>query len=277
MKYPELYVKGESATAAINRLDRIIKLLRSDGGCPWDREQTHESLRICLSEESCEVIEAINNHDWDNLEEELGDVLLQVIFHAQLGGNGRKFNLQSIANRSADKMISRHPHVFSNIEAESIDRAIEKWENVKRNEKDGSWTDTLKRVPKTLPALRRSFKIQAKAATVGFDWDRTSQAFEKVREETSELQEAYRDGSPDRKLEEIGDLLFAVVNVARFLKVDPEEALNFTSNKFIRRFAFIEESVQKRGGKLEELDIADMDELWEEAKRLEKELGTEAK
>lgn len=267
--YEELYVEGKTKAMAVDRLDRIIRLLRSEQGCPWDKEQTHESLKPCLVEEAYEVVEAIDNKDPGNLEEELGDVLLQVIFHGQLGEEAEEFDLRSVANRVCEKMIRRHPHVFSNIRAETIDTVLEKWENMKRKEKRGSWTESLEGVPKALPALLRSYKVQAKAAEAGFDWDHVADAFRKVEEETRELLDIHETGDPVRIKEELGDILFAVVNVARFLRVDPEEALNFTSQKFIRRFGFVEESAGKMGLELQAMTLAEMDKLWEEAKRQE--------
>lgn len=266
---PELMQEAKTEEAALERLSAIIELLRGEGGCPWDQAQTHESLKVCLIEEAYEVTDAIDQQDWDNLEEELGDVLLQVVFHAQLGKEKGKFNIQSIANRECAKMIARHPHVFSNNSVETIDTVLEKWENMKRKERKGTWTDSLEHVPKSLPALRRGYKIQAKAAEVGFDWDDISDAFSKLHEETEELLEAHSLQEKDKIREELGDLLFATVNVARFLGVDPEDALNFTSHKFIRRFGFIEKTVLTSGRRMEDMTLADMDELWEEAKRRE--------
>ncbi len=225
--YEEFYVEGKTPAEAVERLRRIIEFLRSEDGCPWDKVQTHESLKVCMVEEAYEVNEAVDNLDWDNLEEELGDVLLQVVFHGSLGVSEGRFDLQSIANRECEKMLRRHPHVFSNNKVDTIDRALEKWENVKKNENTSSQTSSMKKIPKSLPALRRSYKIQAKAADVGFDWDHVSEAFKKVDEETRELLEAYQGNDLHEIQEELGDLLFAVVNVARFLRVDPEDALNF--------------------------------------------------
>jgi len=211
-KYAKYHEKGKNAEEAIRRLADIIALLRSEEGCPWDKAQTHKSIRSCLLEEAYEVADAIDNDDYDNLEEELGDVLLQVVFHANLGIEEQKFDLCSIANRECDKMIRRHPHVFLN-----------------------------------KPALIRSDKIQRKAAEVGFDWEDVSEAFSKVKEETYELLEIYQGNDETSIKEEVGDLLFAVVNVARFLGVNPEEALNFTSSKFIDRFGFIEKTAKLQG------------------------------
>jgi len=267
-KYAKLYEEGKTAPEALGRLDEIIRLLRSDEGCPWDKVQTHESIRACMIEEAYEAADAIDKADFDNLEEELGDVLLQVVFHAGLAEDEKKFDLCSIINRECEKMIRRHPHVFSNKNAETIDKALEKWDNVKRKEKgNASYTDSLLSVPDALPALIRSFKIQEKAAIAGFDWDDASGAFAKVEEETGELLEIYRGNDHIRIIEEVGDLLFAVVNVARFLGVNPEEALNFTSSKFIYRFRFIEETAKLSGRTMEELSLEEMDRLWELAKQ----------
>lgn len=266
-KYAKYYEEGKSTEEAIKRLADIIALLRSEEGCPWDKAQTHKSIRSCLLEEAYEVVDAIDKEDFDNLEEELGDVLLQVIFHANLGTEEQKFGLRSIANRESDKMIRRHPHVFLNKNSESIDKALEKWENVKRKERGtATHTDSMKNVPSALPALIRSFKIQKKAADVGFDWDDVSEAFSKVKEETYELLEIYQGNDETRIMEEVGDLLFAVVNVARFLGVNPEEALNFTSSKFIDRFGFIESTAKLQGKRLEDMSLEEMDKLWEQAK-----------
>lgn len=272
--YEELYESGKTPAEAVERLRKIIHVLRSENGCPWDRVQTHSTLRRCLIEEAYEVIEAIDNEDANNLEEELGDVLLQVVMHGEIGEEETTFNLSSIANCECEKMLRRHPHVFnkknsvfSNNNAESIDNVLEKWENVKRKEHGVvSRTESMNKIPKQLPALLRSEKIQKKAADVGFDWDKVEDAFAKVKEETLELLEIYKGIDKIRTKEEVGDLLFAVVNVARFLGVDPEDALNFTSQKFIERFGFIESTAESQGRKLEEMSLKDMDKLWEEAK-----------
>lgn len=266
-EFAKYYEEGKTAEEAIKRLSDIIALLRSEEGCPWDKAQTHKSIRSCLVEEAYEAADAIDNEDYDNLEDELGDVLLQVVFHANLGSETQNFDLRSIANRECDKMIRRHPHVFLNKNSESIDKVLEKWENVKRKERGTSThTDSMLNVPKALPALIRSYKIQKKAAEVGFDWEDVSDAFSKVKEETAELLEIYQGDDETSIMEEVGDLLFAVVNVARFLGVNPEEALNFTSSKFINRFGYIEEKAKLQGLELENMSLEEMDKLWEQAK-----------
>ena len=261
---------------AIERLVEIIRVLRVE--CPWDRVQTHESLRQGMLEEAYEVVEAINNKDAENLREELGDVLLQIVFHASLAEEAQNFDLKDVINEECEKMIRRHPHVFlqetRNNSAKSIDKVLEKWENIKVKEKqEESYTSRLERVPKALPALTRAYKVQKKAADAGFDWDDVSEAFLKVDEERAELMQQYEENPKlqQRLAEELGDLLFSCVNVARFLGVDPESALNYTVNKFVRRFSYIEKKAVAAGENLEDMSLAEMDKLWEEAKKSEHE------
>ncbi len=267
--YKELYVEGRTSEEAIDRLRRLIEILRGDDGCPWDRAQTYESIKACLIEEAYEVTDAVDRQDWDNLEEELGDVLLQVVFYGDMGEKDGRFDLKSIANRECEKMISRHPHVFSNNMVESIDTALEKWENMKKVEKKTSVTESMTQIPKSLPALRKSVKIQKKAREVGFDWNDVGPAFLKLKEETDELIEAYRGGDFERIRDELGDVLFAATNIARFLKVDPEDALNFASQRFIERFSFIEDSAEEEGRAMDTMTLKEMDKLWREAKKRE--------
>lgn len=268
-EYAHLYKEAETTGESISRLIEIVKILRIE--CPWDKEQTHESLRKCLIEEAYETIEAINNNDFENLEEELGDVLLQVVFHSSLAEENNNFDFVRVVNGECNKMLRRHPHVFLKETVKTIDKALEKWENVKRNEKGNiNCTSRLETVPKALPALMRSYKIQSKAAEVGFDWDDVGCAFQKIEEETEELLEVCKRDDKNDITEELGDLLFSVVNVARFLKVNPEEALNLTSNKFIKRFSYIESIAESNKVSLEEMSLEDMDKLWDIAKSLEK-------
>ena len=271
-EYLYLTNSGKDNKEAIERLAEIIALLRHE--CPWDKVQT--TLRKGMIEEAYEVVEAINNKDMANLREELGDVLLQVVFHADLAKEEREFDLKDIINEECEKMIRRHPHVFlqetQNNSTKSIDKVLEKWENIKVEEKhEKSCASRLERVPKALPALVRAFKVQKKAADVGFDWDDVSGAFDKVAEEYAEFMEQYAEAasSKQRLEEEMGDLLFSCVNVARFLDIDPESALNYTSDKFTRRFRYIEERANADGRRLEDMSLEEMDKLWEEAKGLE--------
>lgn len=268
-RFENIRESGKTQEEALTRLTEILSILRKE--CPWDREQTHESLRICMLEEAYEACGAIDERDMDNLEEELGDVLLQVLFHSQLAAESGNFDLCRVINQECEKMIRRHPHVFSKDSIKSVDKAIEKWENVKRTEKGNlSCTERLQSVPSAMPALIRGYKIQSKAAEVGFDWEDVSGAFHKVEEELAELLDACQNKGPnhqERIAEELGDLLFSVVNVSRFLKVNPEQALNATSKKFIKRFAFVEKEANLRGQRLEDMPLEEMDKLWEEAKR----------
>jgi tetrapyrrole methylase family protein / MazG family protein len=267
-KHKHLLLPAERDVDAFVRLRDIVELLRVE--CPWDREQTHESLRSCIIEEVYEVAEAIDNHDMDNLKEELGDVLLQIIFHSSLANESGNFNYTELVNEECEKMIRRHPHVFSDVDSNTVDKVLEKWENIKRGEYlEASHSELLEGVPKALPALIRSRKVQEKAARVGFDWENASGALHKISEELKELQEAYESGDRLRTAEELGDLLFSVVNVSRFMKVNPEAALEATINRFIRRFRHIEATVISRGVSLDEMELSEMNQIWEEAKRLE--------
>ncbi len=271
-EYEHLAHSAETSEEAIKRIEEIIAILRVE--CPWDRKQNHKTLRRGMIEEAYEVVEAIDNDDVANLREELGDVLLQVVFHSNLAEEAKAFDLTDVINDECEKMIRRHPHVFSeeisNNSNESIDKVLEKWENIKAAEKkDITRTQVLENVPKALPALTKAAKVQKKAAEVGFDWDDAKYALDKIREETEELAEAANQNDIE---EELGDLLFSVVNAARFLKVDPEEALNGATKKFIRRFGYIEEKSLSCGKLLEHMSLKEMDELWNEAKKSEKEI-----
>ena len=276
--YEELYRKGETTGEAAERLRELIRVLRSENGCPWDREQTYESLRRDMIEEAYEAVDAIDRQNLDNLEEELGDVVLQVAMHSAIGEERGDFDFASVMNRVTDKMIHRHPHVFKAEDVKksentvfTVDNVLEKWENTKRKEHgENTTTQSMRKIPKNFPALIRAEKVQKKAAKVGFDWDDVEGAFQKIGEEAGELLEAYRNGDQVNMQEEIGDLLFAVVNAARFLKVDPEESLNHTSDKFIRRFGYVEDQAIKSGTRPEEMTLEAMDKLWDEAKKLEK-------
>ena len=273
-QYCGLAKTAKDKQEAIERLAEIIGILRKE--CPWDKVQTHESLRLGMLEEAYEVVEAINNRDLENLREELGDVLLQVVFHAHIEEENQNFDLTDVINEECEKMIRRHPHVFleesENNHAKSIDKVLEKWENIKVQEKGTSdVTSRMEKVPEALPALLRAAKIQKKAAESGFDWDDISGAFEKVQEEYREVSECYAENpsSLDALKEEVGDLLFSVVNIARFLDIDPEAALDYTNNKFIRRFSYVEKAALACGRELKEMSLSEMDELWNEAKQLE--------
>ena len=245
----------------------IMKILRSEGGCPWDREQTHESLKRYLIEETYEVLEAIDAKNKDMLCEELGDLLLQVVFHARIAEENKDFTLDDIITAISRKMYFRHPHVFADGKAETADDVVENWELIKRKEKNlESYTGELKSIPKNLPALMRSYKVQQKAAKIGFDWEHVEDAMKKVHEEIEELNHARKNKDAENIFEELGDLLFAVVNVSRFLDVHPELALSATIEKFIARFEYIEKKAGENGKNMEVMSLKEMDLLWEEAK-----------
>jgi tetrapyrrole methylase family protein/MazG family protein len=249
----------------------VMEKLRGEDGCPWDREQTHESLKRYLVEESYEVLEAIDEQDDIKITEELGDVLLQIVFHSVIGKEGGYFNINDVIEGICKKMIQRHPHVFGDTSIDNSDEVLAKWDEIKKEEKGiETLTEEMQHIAKSLPALIRAEKIQSKAKKVGFDWDRVEDALNKVLEELDEVKEVYNGSDKARILEEIGDLIFAVVNVSRFLQVNPEEALNKTSDKFINRFEFIEKSASEKGLKLEEMTLEQMDELWNIAKSLKK-------
>ncbi|MEW3513894.1 nucleoside triphosphate pyrophosphohydrolase, partial [Clostridium butyricum] len=247
-------------------LQSIMKVLRSPEGCEWDKKQTHETLKKSLIEEAYEVNQAIDNDDIDELIEELGDVLLQVVFHSQIGEEEGFFNLGDITSAICKKLIHRHPHVFKNenIDMNEFDKT---WEDLKREEKgETTVTEGLKRIPAYLPALMKAQKIQKKAALVGFDWDNIEDVHKKVKEEYKELLDECKSGNIKYIKEELGDLLFSIVNLARFLKVDPEEALDMTNAKFIKRFDFVEQGAIKLNKRLEDMTLEEMDKLWEKAK-----------
>lgn len=244
----------------IDELLLIMKRLLGPGGCPWDREQNHESLMRYLIEESYEVAEAIKQGNMDELKKELGDVLLQVVFHAALAEAEGYFDFSDVVKSVSTKMIERHPHVFGNMNLESSEDVLNNWEGFKR--KEGKKT-LLEGIPASLPALMRAEKLQDKAARVGFDWPSTEGAIAKFKEEIDEFLAA--DDLVSQK-EELGDMLFALVNVARMNKIDPEAALQNSNDKFLRRFNYIEANIRTAGGILEETDLPTMDKLWDESK-----------
>jgi tetrapyrrole methylase family protein/MazG family protein len=255
-----------------NDLLKIMSRLRAPDGCPWDREQDHKSLKRYLIEEAYEVLEAIDEENPAKLCDELGDLLLQVIFHAQIAKENRKFDFSDVVHGVSAKMVNRHRHVFGGEEAETSDDVMTIWEKVKKEEKGlKTQSQVLNEVPGNLPALMRSFKVQQKAAQVGFDWDDIKDAMLKIKEEYEELEQAYKNGNKADIEEELGDLLFAVVNVSRFLNVQPELALTSTVNKFIRRFEFVEKSAAKQGKQLTEMSLSEMDAFWDQSKEIERE------
>jgi tetrapyrrole methylase family protein/MazG family protein len=249
----------------VKDLEEIVRLLRAPGGCPWDAEQTHESIRRNFLEEAYEVVEAIDEESPAHLQEELGDVLLQVVLHTRMEQEKGGFTLDDVADGICKKLIYRHPHVFGEVTVSGTDQVLANWEELKRKEKgQATHTDALSAVAKSLPALWRAEKVQKKAKKAGFDWPEVSGALDKLSEETEELRQAIREASNVE--EELGDLLFAAVNVARFVHSDPEEALSRATDKFISRFQKVEQAARAQGRQLEEMSLEEMDKLWEQVK-----------
>jgi len=250
-----------------DRLVEIMATLRRPGGCPWDREQTHESLKPYLLEECYEALEAVDSGDRQKLCAELGDVLLQVVFHAQVAQEDGGFDIQDVCRRINEKLIHRHPHVFGAVEVADSDEVVANWEKLKLEERESAArVSALDGVPHVLPALKRATAIQKKASKVGFDWPEIDGPLEKVTEEINELQDARRSGDPQAIAHELGDILFAVVNVARFLKVDSEDALRLACDRFGRRFRCVERAAAEQKRDIEEMSLEEMDTLWEAAK-----------
>lgn len=273
-----LYVPRSEEEALTNRtfarLHQIVQILRSPEGCPWDREQTHQSIRKNLIEETYEVLETLDDDDPEAMCEELGDLLLQIMLHAQMEEEAGSFTVYDIIAGLNEKLLRRHPHVFGSRDAENAEEALVRWNEVKAEEKRKKGLEPEKQsvldgVPRDLPGLMKAYKLQKKAAQVGFDWERIEDVFAKVEEELQELrQETESGGTQEGREAELGDLLFAVVNLARFIKADPEEAVSRTNRKFLQRFLYIEEQVRLRGGKLEQTSLLEMESYWQEAKKL---------
>ena len=248
---------------------KIMEVLRSPEGCPWDREQTHESIRKDFIEETYEVIEAINKKDKTLLCEELGDVLLQVAFHVQIEKEEGSFGIGEVTDGVCKKLIERHPHVFGEVVVNSTGEVLDNWDTIKRKSK-GQKTQgsAMEKIPKELPALMRAQKIQSKAKKAGFDWDDVSGAYEALGKEIAELKEAQASGDENRITDELGDVLFSVVNISRFLGVDSEEALTKSNNKFIERYLIVERLAKEREIDMPSSSIEELDKLWDEAKEI---------
>ncbi len=283
-----------------NEVVRIMARLRAPGGCPWDRKQTHESLKPYLIEETYEALDTIDRGDFPKLKEELGDVLLQVLFHSQIGTEAGTFTMEDVLEQLADKLVRRHPHVFGNdaagAQALNSDQVVHRWEDIKRAERKnaGKPDSVLHDIPKALPALLRAYQTQVRAARVGFDWPDSPQGLaavlDKVDEELGELRHAILDASPSTQMppspktepttamaDELGDLLFSLVNVARHLKVNPEESLRLATNRFTTRFRFIEQEAVRSGRTVQDLTLEEMDAYWNAAKQWESQGQAETK
>lgn len=251
----------------INDLVEIMRLLRAPGGCPWDAKQTHESIKKNLIEETYEVVEAINKKDNELLCEELGDLLMQVVFHACMESEKDVFDFDDVCNGVCQKLVERHPHVFGETKISGVEDVLTNWDDIKRKSKgQKTTTQSMLSVPRELPALMRATKLQKKAADVGFDWNDVSGALDKLQEEIDELRQAVENKDSQNMNEELGDVLFSAVNVSRFIKSDAEEALTAASDKFLARFTTVEKLAQERGVDMKSSTIEELDKLWDEAK-----------
>jgi MazG family protein len=256
---------NDSAAEKFDELIKIIKRLQAPDGCPWDREQTNASLLPFFLEEVYEVIESVDNENWPELKEELGDILLHVVFQAVLAEKNGYFSINDSLDNVNEKLVRRHPHVFGDAKADEAFHAKQNWEAEKHKEKNRK--SRLDGVPKTLPALIRAQRLQQKASYAGFDWNEVEQVWDKIYEEIQELKEAQSESTKEHIAEEIGDVLFSVVNLARFLDIPAEDALRKTNKKFTDRFTRVEEELKKRGKTVEESNLKEMDDIWNKVKQ----------
>lgn len=246
---------------------RVIARLRGPGGCPWDRKQNHKSLTPYILEETYEVLDAIDRRNSADLQKELGDVLLQILLHAQIASERQRFTIKDVIHGICKKIIGRHPHVFKKQQRLTSGKVLDNWERIKINEKGRKKNESvLDGIPRALPALMKAYRLQEKTARFGFDWEDPLPVLDKIDEETNELRRSLKRGRKPELEDELGDVFFALVNLARHLKIDPERALERTNRKFTRRFNYIERNLPKRGKTLAEATLADMDPLWDEAK-----------
>ena len=264
--------------AKFEKLVEIMTTLRGPNGCPWDKQQDFNSLKPMLVEEVYEVLEAVENNDFDGMSEELGDLLLHVVFHAQLGKETGKFDIDTVIGKISDKLVRRHPHVFGDESASTPEEVIKNWEAIKAQEKAEKLKNRtpeqrslLEGIPSKLPAIHEAHQISARAARVGFDWPDVDGIFEKLQEEVQELKEVISSGRDedkrDRLEDEIGDLLFVIVNIARYLKIDSESALKRANRKFKTRFQYMEKQLAEQGKSLEQSSLDEMEALWQKAKK----------
>ena len=255
-------------TAEFKKLTEIVNTLMGENGCPWDKVQTRESLKPYLIEEAYETLEALDGNNPEEIKEELGDLLYQILFHAKISENKKEFNITDVIESISNKMEHRHPHVFKKGTLETPDEVATQWEEIKIKEKGKAGRKSvLDGIPSYLPSLLRSQKLQKKAANHGFDWDKISSVFDKLDEEVAEFKKAILSSKKKDMQEELGDILFVLVNIAKFNKIDAEEALRATNNKFIKRFQHIEVEVAKRGKTLKETPLEELEQYWQNAKR----------
>ena len=246
-----------------NLYDIMIRLRKE---CPWDREQTHDSIKGATLEETYEVLEAIDLKDYEELKAELGDLLLHIVFHSVIADENKNFNIDDVIDSISDKLIRRHPHVFGDTKVKDTKEILKNWEEIKLSEGRDS---VLEGVPKNLPSLARAYRLQEKASKVGFDWEKKEDVWKKVIEEIEEMHEQEREGTFEEFEKEMGDVFFALTNYARFLNVNPENALRRTNEKFISRFSYVEKKIKELGKNLSDSTLEDMDKYWEESKKFD--------
>ncbi len=252
-----------------DKLVKIMEALRGEDGCPWDREQTRQSLKPFLIEEAYELLEAIEEDDPVKIKEELGDLLFQIVFHARIAGEKGEFDIQDVIEAISGKMVSRHPHVFGGKRLRTADEVLDRWDEHKRQE--GKLKESiLEGIPGNLPSLLKAHRVQDRVSRVGFDWEKAEDVVKKVESELDEFKTALKGGDEVEVEEEFGDVLFTLVNLSRFVDINPEEALRKTISRFIRRFSYIETSAKREGRALADYTLEEMDHLWEEAKKAEK-------
>ena len=254
----------------LNSLSKLIKItdtLMGEDGCPWDKVQTRESLKPYLVEETYEVLDALDANDPEKIKDELGDLLYQILFHSKISSLKGEFNFRDVIDNLSEKMVRRHPHVFQEGELYTPDQVVKQWEEIKRNEKNqANQKSILDNIPKNLPSLLRAQKLQKKAAKEGFDWDQISDVFDKLDEEIAEFKEAVLKKKSADIQNEIGDIIFVITNIAKCYKIDAEEALRSTNNKFIKRFQYIEQKIKAKGKTLKDSPLEEMERYWQEAK-----------
>ncbi|OGU68578.1 MAG: nucleoside triphosphate pyrophosphohydrolase [Stygiobacter sp. RIFOXYC12_FULL_38_8] len=255
--------KGEVMVGEkFQKLYEIMRKLREE--CPWDMEQTHDSIKAATLEETYELIEAIDQKDYQELKAELGDLLLHIVFHSAIGEDNKTFNTEQVIDSICEKLIRRHPHVFGDVEVKDTKEILKNWEEIKLTEGRES---VLEGVPKQLPGLARAYRLQEKASKVGFDWEKKEDVWKKVIEEIEEMHEMEAEGNMTKLEEEFGDVFFALTNYARFLGINPENALRLTNEKFTKRFSYVEKKITGLGKKLSESNLTEMDKYWEESKK----------
>jgi len=255
----------ENQLKSFERLLEIMDTLRVQ--CPWDRKQTFDSIRANTIEEVFELSDAIENKDFNAIKEELGDVLLHIVFYSKMGDEKGKFDIADVCNAISDKMVFRHPHIYGEVKADSAEEVLNNWEKIKQKEKNGEKT-VLGGVPRSLPSMIKAYRIQDKARHVGFDWQKREDVWAKVREEIAELECEMTSGSSEKIESEFGDVIFSLINAARLYDVNPDNALEHTNRKFISRFNYVEARAKEMGKRLEEMTLGEMDKLWNEAKQL---------